>query len=327
METIKTYLENMFSHLPATPEVLRAKEELLSMMEDKYNELKSEGRSENESIGIVISEFGNLDELAATLGLEDYSAEPSAQSAMEPARKVSMDEAKRYIEMTLNSARRIAIGVMLCILSPIPLLILGALSEGEGYNENLLGVSGVIVLLGIIAIAVAVFIMNSSSMASYEYIKKEHISLDYPTKQFVSKEQLLTKPRRTMHMTIGVMLFILAAVPVLLLGVIDNVTGLMGAVAVSFTLLLVSIGTFLCIFSSEIRDSYSALLEEGSFTSKSTDKTLAKTVGSIYWPVITCIYLAYSFWTHDWGRSWIIWPVAAVLSAAIDAVCNMIEKK
>lgn len=57
METIKNYLENMFSHLPNTPEVQKAKYELYQMMEDKYNELISEGKSDNEAIGIVISEF------------------------------------------------------------------------------------------------------------------------------------------------------------------------------------------------------------------------------------------------------------------------------
>lgn len=44
------------------------------MMEDKYNELISEGKSENEAVGTVISEFGNLDELAETLGLNRQSS-------------------------------------------------------------------------------------------------------------------------------------------------------------------------------------------------------------------------------------------------------------
>ena len=70
METIKNYLENMFSHLPNTPEVQKAKYELYQMMEDKYNELIPEGKSDNEAIGIVISEFGNLDELADSLGIK-----------------------------------------------------------------------------------------------------------------------------------------------------------------------------------------------------------------------------------------------------------------
>ena len=50
MDTIKSYLETMFANLPATAEVLKAKDELWGMMEDKYNELISEGKSENEAI-------------------------------------------------------------------------------------------------------------------------------------------------------------------------------------------------------------------------------------------------------------------------------------
>lgn len=67
METIKNYLETMFASLPNTSSVRKAKSELLQMMEDKYNELIAEGHSENEAVGIVISNFGNLDELSDIL--------------------------------------------------------------------------------------------------------------------------------------------------------------------------------------------------------------------------------------------------------------------
>ena len=50
-----------------------AKQELWGMMEDKYNELISEGLSENEAVGTVISEFGNLDELSKHSDLTDNS--------------------------------------------------------------------------------------------------------------------------------------------------------------------------------------------------------------------------------------------------------------
>ena len=56
METIKNYLEAMFANMPRTADVEKAKAELLQMMEDKYNELISEGRTENEAVGTVISE-------------------------------------------------------------------------------------------------------------------------------------------------------------------------------------------------------------------------------------------------------------------------------
>ena len=72
METIKNYLETMFSTLPNTYEVQKAKKELAQMMEDKYTELINDGKTDNEAVGIVISEFGNLDELAEDLGIKDF---------------------------------------------------------------------------------------------------------------------------------------------------------------------------------------------------------------------------------------------------------------
>ena len=75
METIKNYLETMFKNLPQTEKVLKAKSELLQMMEDKYTELVNQGKSENEAIGTVIAEFGNLEELAEDLGIAEVLQE------------------------------------------------------------------------------------------------------------------------------------------------------------------------------------------------------------------------------------------------------------
>ena len=77
---------NYMSALPDTPEVQKAKAELLSMMEDKYTELLNEGHTENEAIGTVISEFGNLDELAEDLGIVSLvrPVAASAQDAVTP---------------------------------------------------------------------------------------------------------------------------------------------------------------------------------------------------------------------------------------------------
>ena len=72
METIKNYLETMFMNLPNTPEVRRAKDELGQMMEDKFVELTEAGKTENEAVGTVISEFGNLNEVADALGIDSY---------------------------------------------------------------------------------------------------------------------------------------------------------------------------------------------------------------------------------------------------------------
>lgn len=116
METIKNYLENMFSHLPNTPEVQKAKYELYQMMEDKYNELISEGKSDNEAIGIVISEFGNLDELADSLGIKSF-VDPS--QAMPAAKTLSRETAAAFLRDSAKQAYLTAFGVLLCILASL----------------------------------------------------------------------------------------------------------------------------------------------------------------------------------------------------------------
>lgn len=91
MEAIREYLSNMFMNLPETPQVLRAKAELMEMMEDKYEELIAEGMSEKEAVGTVISEFGNLDELAEELGIGDFMKKEE-----EPQEKKSRHADRRW---------------------------------------------------------------------------------------------------------------------------------------------------------------------------------------------------------------------------------------
>ncbi len=82
MNTIIAYLETMFGTYPQTPKLFEAKAELRTMMEDAYQGFIAAGMSENEAIGGVISEFGNIDEIAPTLGI---SAEIQSSAHAMPA--------------------------------------------------------------------------------------------------------------------------------------------------------------------------------------------------------------------------------------------------
>ena len=49
-----------------------------------------------------------------------------------------------------------------------------------------------------------------------------------------------------------------------------------------------------------------------------------------YWCIATAIYLGWSFWTMRWDFTWIIWPVAGVLFAAVSGIFRAVmqnEKK
>ena len=46
-----------------------------------------------------------------------------------------------------------------------------------------------------------------------------------------------------------------------------------------------------------------------------------------YWLFIVVVFLAYSFLTSDWGRSWIIWPVAGVLFALLRLIAGSLIRE
>ena len=51
---------------------------------------------------------------------------------------------------------------------------------------------------------------------------------------------------------------------------------------------------------------------------------LMETLSGIYWCIITAIYLGWSFFTKQWDITWIVWPVAGLLYAAIHGVAKLV---
>ena len=75
----------------------------------------------------------------------------------EKVHHVTLEEANIYMTLIEHASSRIAAGVAMCILCPIPLLLLTGLSEMQGFamSENMAGGIGVTVLLLMVAVAVA----------------------------------------------------------------------------------------------------------------------------------------------------------------------------
>lgn len=328
METILSYLENMFLHLPRTSEVLRAKEELATMMEDKYNELLAEGKQENEAVGIVISEFGNLEELSEELGLGDLE---QTKETGEPVKRVSRGEAEEYISATLKSIRWIGLGVMLCIWSPIALMILGTLDESGMFmfTDAQYVCYGLVPLFVMIGIAVALFIYHGMRLECFEYLKKEPIEIDFSLEKQLRQMDEEERRSFTLKIIVGVMLCIFAVLQLLVIASIDQ-NGMAGGFSAAALLLIIGVAVCVMVSGSGKRECFKVLLQEGEFTEKGKKSSkIIDIVAGIYWPIVTVIYLAWSFTTMDWGFTWIVWPIAGALfgctAAVVQAVTGGVE--
>lgn len=312
METIRNYLETMFQKLPNTPEVKKAKYELGQMMEDKYTELKNEGKSENEAIGIVISEFGNLDELALDLGISGYMNPNNNMAGLQ----VSLSEVKDYLKDKIRSGYMVGLGVLLCICSPCGVILVDYI----GWFNFI----GLLCLFVFIALAVGLFVFSGAMMGKWDYLQKQSCSIDFATAEYVHGQRENYRMTNAMMNTVGVMFCLLCFVPLVVMdeiGMGDFFEGL----GVVILLLLVGIGVYFFIAAAYRNSAYDNVLklnEAGTMgasfvtsqkeVSRYTNKAVAG-IMSVYWPTVTCIYIGWSFLSGDWHITWIIWVIASLV--------------
>lgn len=255
--------------------------------------------------------------------IEELEDEVNEETVTENnVRKVSVKEANDYIECVKREAKKIALGAALCIMSPILLIVLALNGEAGTIplSENVAGGVGVAILLVIIAFAVYLFIVADTRMKPYEYIEKEVVELEYGVAGIVKEQKERHSGVYVKGLSAGVAFCILCAVPLFIAGAM-GVSDLVLGYCVAVLLFIVAGGVYMIIRSCMVRECFEQLLQEGDYTrKKKIGKVKADKWSTIYWLVITAVYLAYSFITFDWARSWIIWPVAGVVSAIIDTV-------
>lgn len=97
---------------------------------------------------------------------------------------------------------------------------------------------------------------------------------------------------------------------------------------VGVLLIFVAGGIYHFVSSGIIQGSFDKLLQEGDYTKKKKEANRrTKFLPGIYWCVMVTIYMAISLTTNDWGRTWIIWPIAGVLFAAIMGTVQAVTEK
>ena len=242
---------------------------------------------------------------------------------------VSVEDANTYMSLCEKLAKFFALGVTMCILSPLPLIFLGGFAEyGKlPISEDAAGGIGIAVLLLIIAAAVAIFIICGLQTDKWEFIEKQSITLEYGIKGIVEKKKSQFEKQFIYSIAGGVALCILGAVPIML-GAAFNADDAEMVLFVNMLLLFVAAAVFLFVRAGVINDCYRKLLQDGEYTDseKRTSRRL-EPVSTIYWCAVTAVYLLWSFTSSDWHRTWIIWPVAGVFYAVVEAVAKTVINK
>lgn len=251
-----------------------------------------------------------------------------------PLRQVDLEEASSFLEHRQISARRISLGVMLCILSPIALILLcGAREVGRlALTETQAVGIGLLALFVLVGAAVALFVVTGLKGSRFEYLEKEAIETAYGVEGMVKDRREKYRGSFGALLTVGIVLCVISVIPIfvtlIFFGDGDTAAGSFPhVIAVGILLALVAFGAYLIVRACMIWGGYQILLEEGDYsrTTKVENKR-NEALSSIYWCAVTAGYLAWSFISKSWDKTWIVWPIAGVVFGLVLAVANAVRK-
>ena len=247
-----------------------------------------------------------------------------------PLRAVSMEEASSFLRMREHNAPRVALGVMLCILSPVLLILLGGAGEYGVLpltGSQAVGI-GLAALFVLVSCAVALFITCGLRSSKYEYLEKEPIETLYGVSGMVRDRREKYQPAYSVQLTVGIVLCVVSVIPLLLSTILKGGNDFYSVLGVCALLVLIAVGVFLIVRTGIIWGGFKQLLEEGDYSRE--EKADAKKYGWIsgtYWMLVTAAFLAWSFISNSWDRTWIIWPIAGVAYGAFYAILKAAGRK
>ncbi len=316
METIRTYLDNLFAGLPKTDRVQALRAELYLNMEERYHEMKAAGKTENEAIGIVISEFGNIDELLTELNI---------QKDEKQLREATDEQVSTYFSELKKAARNIAFGVMLCILAPAALIACQTLftTGAIRLSENI-GDSPSLITLFVFAVAgVGMLIYGSMRMEGFKELETQTL-LPHHLKEKLQAEYEATRPAFIKGIITGICLCIISPVFIFLLSEFGTDYDSYGVPLMLFS---VALGVQFLIKSGMLRDGYKKLLklEDYALEKQRANKTIG-VVASVVWPLAVVIFLLFGFLKHAWGTAWIVFPITGLLFGIFSSVYSATAK-
>ncbi|MCL1835848.1 MAG: permease prefix domain 1-containing protein [Oscillospiraceae bacterium] len=144
-DKLRRYVDGLFARTVQTKKAVELKEEMLQNMEDKYNDLMSEGKAPEAAYNIVVAGVGDVGDLLSELEVE--APDSPEYAIFEMARR--------------KSAMFTAIAVMAYILSVVPLIVLNL------YGSSMAARLGVPIMLVIIAAATGLLVFNNITKPRY----------------------------------------------------------------------------------------------------------------------------------------------------------------
>ena len=247
-----------------------------------------------------------------------------------PVKKVSLDEANTYLATQKKNSWMTAIATLLCILSPVVLIVLSGLSAYTQYGitENVATIVGLVLLFAFVVTAVPMFKICDNRNKPYGFLDKtEPFDLEYGVKGILQERQKQVEQALSKWSIVAVIMSILSPIPVIV-GCLVDPNSIIGPALLAVTLAITSLSACIWIIISMQKEGYNKLLRVEEYTDKGKKRrTLRQPVSVAYWGLFTVAYLIWSLVAEAWDISWVLWLASGILYPIVVVICNHIADK
>lgn len=297
---IREHIQQIFANLPegiASTETLAEQEaKTLRQAMDRYHDLIVEGKKPEIACETVLNQVGE----AADIIEEMHRAEEQHSR---------MNEQKFTPEQLRRAAKRSgilqAIATFLYITCATPPILLS--------TTGLISSLAPALLLAMVAVATALLVYNANTR------------LPRPTTAEMNDEEQETARRKSTRLkSLGVLLIILAVIPLLF-------TNNNQALTIAMTLCGIGLGVGCLVYDKNTRpqdfnreqayESYKKWEEN-----QSRERTVLRIANCIIWLAAVAFYLFISVKTQAWHATWLIFPLAWLIASTIKAVLQKHSK-
>ena len=362
MDTIDSFLDAMFAPYPASTRLVDAKAELRAMMEDAYADAIASGMTHNEAVGRVITDFGNLQEIAPVLGIADdlTAAEAAPQPGAAPAwagtdgtgtpcrPRVTLPEAQELAEARRRGAAGLGLSVAVLVSTGIPMFALRGLTEVGlvPFNEDTATFLALAVDLPLVALGVIMLLTRSRLFTNVKHLVDLEFTPDPIVTAWAARLRLEHEDRRMRRLTIAVGLWICAALPLAVVQALppigvgmgvpagaDNGTlngGDLSELALALSVVLVALGLWIFLPANWAVQTQQTLIRDGrqeyDYDEEDYRDPVIGIVASVYWPCVVVAYFVWGAVFNQWDKSWVLFPVSGLLFGVFAAVRKAIRR-
>lgn len=241
--------------------------------------------------------------------------------------QISLEQALKYVENKMKVSVLLTKGAVLCVCSVVPLFLAMAETNRLNLTSNVAAAIGVVSILVMISIGISFFIRTNQYEGDITPIENEAFELAYGVHSVFKEKLEKFKVTYNLKLSIGIFMFIISFVPLMFVSMFFGGSELILMMLIVL-IFMIAIGIFIVAPVSAKYDAYNNILKDRSIKpEKSKRIKRAEKLAAFYWPLLTAVYLGWSLWTMDWGVTWIVWPVGAVLFAALVGLVELLSRE